>query len=340
MKETTTPLGRQTEITGLPPFPLHVFVRFLAAYVLGIGVFFLLQSPVLESILGGTLLVPGELDAFVLVLPALAIGFLCHAVRADLSVPWPRPLQIGLAFGLLAVTMVLSYAVTHYTHDALAAIAAALEQVPSFLHIGLYALAMTLYVVLLLPMAVTPFLFVPWVILRTIRPPLLMLVALVVTYLYASIAEYVFHVVAAPVTLFLATRVLLIFSGDVVSLPDHWRLGYRSFFVNYGPACSGFTAIILILAAFFYLRARARARPPLLSFPVIVAVILPFLVLIPINALRIAAIMMIGASSPALAIWLFHSIIGTVLFLAVFAGYLRMIVPWALGSGHAKGRQG
>jgi exosortase/archaeosortase family protein len=60
-----------------------------------------------------------------------------------------------------------------------------------------------------------------------------------------------------------------------------------------------------------------------------------------INAIRIAAIMVVGAFAPDLALTLFHSAVGSLLFLAVFLLYMRAVVPLvfgAAGSGPCRGR--
>jgi len=141
---------------------------------------------------------------------------------------------------------------------------------------------------------------------------------------------------AAHLTFLMVKTILRAFVSGVIADPATRTIGCRGFDVEIAATCSGLEGIGLILAfgvAWLWLfRREFRFPHALLLIPASVAAIFP------INALRITALILIGAAgAPGVAMGGFHSQAGWIAFNAVAAAFALTAqrLPWVTVPGRA-----
>jgi exosortase/archaeosortase family protein len=243
--------------------------------------------------------------------------------RTDIAWPqWRQILASSLCL-ILAVVFVFDY--THPDHAALIDQMTLANQSPAFygpLLTGVY------YMVLFLPFLPACATVFSWRFLRDVRWGLLGPYIVAIAYVFSSFAAVKYHDLAVRPIMFFSRGVLNLFSPDVQANPQTLEMAYKSFAVAIGPACGGLrfsTVFTVLFGTIWYSLARQRDCR---HGRAVLAYIGGLALLFVLNVLRIVAIMLVGSRWPDVGVMLFHGSIGFILFLFVFALYLRFVVPW------------
>jgi len=117
-----------------------------------------------------------------------------------------------------------------------------------------------------------------------------------------------------------------VFPGDALLTPP-LSLRVQNFGVIIGESCSGVFSIFLFSALFALLIALDVRK--IIPWRAAVLFVLAMVGLFLVNVLRVYLIVLVGALyDPALAVGLFHSYVGTVLFLLFFVAFVWYCAPW------------
>lgn len=183
------------------------------------------------------------------------------------------------------------------------------------------AVRYTWLMMLLIPMA---FLWIPVSVLRQYKSIFLFGVIALAGYMWLAVLRITLHDVLAPTLLHAAYAVLQLMSGSTAIEPDTLRLQAGEFRAYIGPPCLGLdsAALLLFLWSFVWFQ---KAKQGYVSHVLMGSMLLGgLLTLALLNVVRIAVLMVVGSTSPELAVDLFHSAIGGVLFLVVFIVMLQL----------------
>lgn len=234
-------------------------------------------------------------------------------------------LQVGLGLCMIVLAVALSIVITHpnlqwqdIMHDfAKENALVGSPLVASFLSFSLMW-SLPGAMVLLLP---GDWLAAHW------RSIILFVIGLAVC-LFVSVFEALYHRLFAIALLQATAFFLSFFTTDLSVDVVRWVLRVKTFTVTVGPACSGLGYLLLFTCFFIAMVHRIgehgsirRLRTATLYCAGIVGTFL-------LNALRIASIMAVGTANPKLAMNLFHSSIGAILFFLFFVLFLEVTKRW------------
>ena len=124
-------------------------------------------------------------------------------------------------------------------------------------------------------------------------------------------------------TLWLASKLIMLFEQDGFSDAAKFIFGTRSFSVHIEPVCSGFEGmgLTLVFASAYLLVFRGQLRFPRALLIPLAGVACAWL----LNVLRLVALVLIGThGSRGLAVGIFHSLAGTLAFCAVALGLIAI----------------
>lgn len=302
---------------------LGVAARLIICAALVVVLFAALRSATLAAWIGSPFAGPYRLGMF----PSLFLIFLAVVallLRRNLSAPLP-PIDrrhILAASIALILSFLLLALVTHVPSGAR-------EDVRSFLAasplVSRLAIGLPLLVAHLLLSASLLALLFPATFLRAHAALFLAGLIFLVTFLLASVLGQHFADVLVQNILALVAMLLAPFlpAGSLHRAGSTLTLGHFS--VGVAPPCLGLdlTLAFLALAALPLLLQRERLRP----LRALSVLLLFALILFALNAVRIAILLLIGAAFPGVAVMLFHSVLGSVLFLLAFVAYVRLLLP-------------
>lgn len=173
-----------------------------------------------------------------------------------------------------------------------------------------------LYLSLIVPLAMC---FVPGSFLRRHRWPLIFGCLLIVLFLCGEIINYYYFRLSGPLLAEAVQWLMSHFPNGGMERASRWHVAYRGFQVMIGPACTDFSAMVLLIGmlGFVWWRRRPSTRRAWLAASTIM--VGGVAGLFGINVLRIALIMVVGTWWPSFAIGLFHSSIGALVLFAYTA---------------------
>ena len=157
------------------------------------------------------------------------------------------------------------------------------------------------------------------------RRPLFGAGAALLVYLWLAVVVIALHRYLAPPVLAMSAVLLHSVAPQSLSYPDRLTLVNGRFTAVIGPQCLGLDAMVLFLSVWpllWYLAARKRRlnhyRAALGLFAGLAGLAL-------LNCMRIALIMVIGASMPAAATEFFHGAAGSVIFFIMLVALLPFL---------------
>ncbi len=311
-------------------FPWPVFLRLVAAWAVGAGFLHLLTWQRFAALLPRTALIV-SLDSsitFGAFLPLMGAVLWCAAARTRLPAPpFPSAVQVLMALPIACIAAVLAFSAQYPPPAALPWFA----QFPAASPLAVNAISAAVVLALLvLPMAAALLLLFPWRWLRERRLPLVAAFLIVAAYFFSFAAGLAYHALTVGFTLRLAMATLALLPGTTAGVPEHWWIQYEGFRLNVGPGCSGLPVVVIFATLFAAFCWRFPPRSPIAAVKAALGGLLPCALLPVVNAFRIAAIAVVGAHAPGLAVALLHGTGGTLLFLLLFLAYTRIIVPRVL----------
>jgi exosortase/archaeosortase family protein len=306
----------------------RVATRLAIVFTVATTVRYALPSGWLSDLTGKLALQPtNTFGTPIILLGSLMIAFVLLArdklQESDLS--WPSLSQLGITTALFLATIWIIFTYTHPGNAVLRDILTMAAISPGF-----YAplLSSVLYTAILAPL-VPAFGFVfSWRFLRRFWIPLVGMYFVVVLLLFSAVATARIYAHTVAFVLGLTSGLLRLVSPDVQVNVAKATLTFKSFTAGIGPQCVGMrlTGVFTVLFAAVWIQL-AREHNCHHS-RAIIAYLAALVLMFALNIIRIAAIMVVGSVWPGVGVMLFHGSIGFVLFLAVFALYLRLVVPW------------
>ena len=291
--------------------------------VMSVNVF---PSEWLARIKGKPSLVPTKIEGLPLIVLALLLVAFVLLYRksfdsADLGFPKKKQAVFGWASMLLL--MLIVYNSLHPDYATLIALQAKAQNSSMF-----YAslLGGGFYTILLLPFVVGLFTMFRVSFLSSLKWPLVAIVLLTVFSIFGLFLEVQYFSFVYKPTMMLVEFLLILMQHPADIGPAYMQVSLANFSVNVGPACSGFrfaTIFTILYGLVWFSKERSgNARHGRLFLLYLGGLVMLFVV----NVLRIALIVLVGKYYPVFAAALFHNLIGTVLFLFVFYGYIKKVV--------------
>lgn len=319
-------MKKQPHIAGMFSAEYSVLRRLFLLCALTFATFFLLQTKKVTILIGVPSFLPQGFNAF----PLLLIFFCClFFFRKEKShfpkkLPWPDMSQLLIAVLFWITAMHFATWITRppywlgYYYEYLTQTYK--ETGVSFLVAGLYSS------LLLSPLVAYTFLLFPLAFLQTFRRYFLGGLLLLLLYIFASIAEYFYHLLTVQTVLRLSAAFMQIFSPDVVLRADKWEIGYGEYLALVGPLCSGFSIFVLFIGMFAYMWSQQATKLRKDSKRGFLILAGGLILLFGLNIVRIAGLVMLGSVAPAFATQLIHGVGSGVLLLGVGWGYLRLLL--------------
>ncbi len=237
----------------------------------------------------------------------------------------PSVLQIILSILGVAVFVVAGFIATHPTDAVFTAMVTFIAQervIGGPLIASYLASMMTLSAIPLF------FFFFPFDFIQRYRKKIFFLFCGLEFCLFSTVLEAMYHSFFSEYIL--RTVVILVrpFFSSVYADPARSILSVQNFLVRVGPACSGLSFLILFISFFFYILFSHSPAVIIRKHRATLVLLAGIIGLFFINALRIASIMMVGTFAPNLAMNLFHSGVGVVLFFIFFLLFLPTMKRW------------
>ncbi len=288
----------------------------------------LLSSPFLEQLTGLEFVHPTGMNTspidWLLILLLLFFGSTYTTYQKDDRNP-PHLLQIVLALVGVVCVATLGFFATHPTDavfHSMVAFINAQRVIGGPLIASYLASMMTLVVIPLL------FLFFPLAFLRRYRQKIFFLFLGLQFCLFSTVLEAMYHSFFSEYLLKAVVFLIHPFSADVYADPARSILSVQNFLVRVGPACSGLSFLILFISFFCYVLYSHSQKQHIHTPHAVILFVVGVFSLFFLNALRIASIMIVGTVAPNLAMNLFHSGVGVVLFFLFFLLFLPTMKKW------------
>lgn len=300
--------------------------RLLLFCALTFATFFLLQSDAVSRLTATRSLLPSGFNALPMLLIAIFCAFFFYRYRQTFGkkpLPLPGAYQVGMGLLFWCMTIVAAWWMTHppfWMESAWQAFAQRYEGT------GVAYLAALLYASLFLPMTAYAVLLFPFSFLQKHRVFLLSGFLLFLLYLFASVAEILYHRMTVQPVLHAVAFLLGLLPGDAVLHASRWEIGYGSYLAIVGPLCSAFSIFLLFVGmfAFAWSEYAPRNNQQLRGALVLLS---GLVLLFGANIVRIAVLVLLGSVAPASATHLIHGA-GSGLFLLVIGWfYLRALLP-------------
>ncbi len=313
-------------------------VRLFVIAGLTIGSIALISSSWLGNLLGHSYVGPagGNASPYVVFVLLLAIFYFTHRENRDAKLALPNARQTLLGLFVFVACLLVSYGATHPSPARFFAMHSFIQSFPVA---GGPLVAATLYWSLFLPVVGAFMLWLPQSYIWRYKYDLAFLGVTFVLYLYTAVLDAVYHLVAAPFILGQTAWLLAFFPGTVVADLARLQLTYDDFAVLIGPVCTGLNIMMLYTAGFIFFWWKAQATPhPLVPVRALTVLCGGLAALYILNIVRIALIMIIGASFPGLGVELFHSSAGVVIAGLSCLLVLPLLLPWMTGRNQSKPR--
>ncbi len=323
------PRQSQSAPARLPHSERDLWLRLGAAWLLALGVTWLLQTEAPDAFFRHPLMVRTAPLSWAYALPLVLFGLWGLAVRSEArSLPrLPRPSFEQILFAALAagVLLIVSLWLLHPSPAHFAQLQAFARQYPAA---GDPLLNALLGAYLLLPALPLPFLFLPLSLLLHHRSGLLLGLLGALGFLLFPVLESAYFGLTGPPLTAAVRGILSLLPAGLPGGMNRWEVGYDDFVVTVGYACTEFSSVALLIGLFAVALRNPGGRASVSPLRAALVLALGIVLLWLLNVLRIAAIVVIGSYHRAFALTLFHSGIGLLLFLVFFLVFVKAALPW------------
>jgi exosortase/archaeosortase family protein len=179
------------------------------------------------------------------------------------------------------------------------------------------------------------FLFFPLHFLRANRLKIFFIFIGLQFCLFVTVLEAVYHSFFSPYLLKTVVAIIHLFLQNVYADPARSILSANNFLVRVGPACSGLSFLILFISFFSYVLWSFSRKAQIQKIRAAIIFFTGILLMFLLNAFRIASIMILGTVAPNLAMNLFHSAVGAIMFFLFFLLFLPVMKKWVF-VGHGR----
>ena len=245
------------------------------------------------------------------------------------SLPWPNFDQAFPAVLLWGMVMILSIWISHPSQDIYSKM-----QFYALMHpeTGAPLIAVLLGIIELLPTLPLMLLLFPSSVLSQSRKRMMAGFFLLLLYAFGPVLEAAYYRLVGPPLIHTVRTIIGLIPGTQPEDLNRWEIGYGTFKVTLGYACTDFSALILFIGLFGLVWWRMAGKHSIVHTKAIIALAGGILSLWILNILRITSIVLIGASYPTFALSLFHSAVGIVIFLVFFLVYVKVALPLVVKS--------
>jgi len=161
---------------------------------------------------------------------------------------------------------------------------------------------------------------------------------LLVLYGMGPVIEASYYRLVGPPLVTVVRGLLFLIPGTIPPNLNRWEIGYGSFKVTLGYACTDFSALMLFIGLFGLVWWQMTKKRRIDHAKAMIALACGIIALWILNVLRITLIVLIGSVYPAFALTLFHSAVGIVIFLCFFLAYVKVVLPMVVAMKN-KGRR-
>lgn len=308
---------------------LSVWIRCCVAFGLSFASTAFIESRMVENALRRPLIQPVGIDASPVLMLGIFLGLYAWSlIRDDLKkkkLGWPSFDQIFPALLLWASIIVLAVWLTHPSGHVYSRIQLYALRNPET---GPPAVASALSVIELLPAIPLVLLVFPFSLIRQSLGRVFIGGLLLLVYAIGPVLEAAYYGLTGPPLVTTVRSILSLIPGTVPANLSRWEIGYGTFRVTLGYACTDFSALLLFIGLFGLVWWHMAKKRHIMHVRAIGALLTGIVSLWMLNALRITLIVLIGSKYPTFALNLFHSGVGIVIFLCFFIAYVKLVLPF------------
>lgn len=312
---------------------LSIWIRCALVFLCTYGSAVIVRSRIVETALQRSLIEPTGVEASPLMIFGVLLCLYAWSLQRDdlkkKSLPWPNFDQAFPAVLLWGMVMIFSIWISHPSQDIFSRM-----QFYALMHpeIGAPLIAVLLGIIELLPALPLVLLFFPSPILSHSRKRMMAGSLLLLLYAFGPVLEAAYYRLVGPPLIHAIRTIIALMPGTQPVDLNRWEIGYGTFKVTLGYACTDFSALILFIGLFGLVWWRMAGKHRINHGRAITALLGGILSLWILNILRITSIVMIGAWHPTFALTLFHSAVGIVIFLIFFLAYVKVVLPMVVTS--------
>jgi exosortase/archaeosortase family protein len=227
--------------------------------------------------------------------------------------------------GALALVLctVLSLVITHPSPLLSGRMFGIMEAYPE---IGGPFMGAVVYLIMVLPLVPALACFIPPIVLRPRLGLLGFGAALFMAFLFSEVVNAYYYYLTGPFIVSSVKAVLSLISHAPDAPVGRWGISFGDFRVMLGYSCTELSSFLLFFGLVGFSWWRYRPQGFLRNAGLFVLVVMGLVFLWFLNIARIVAVMMVGSLNPELAIGIFHSAAGPILFFGFFLVYIRFVL--------------
>lgn len=281
-----------------------------------------------ENALRRPLIQPIGIDASPVLMFGVFLGLYAWSlIRDDLKkkrMRWPSFDQIFPVLLIWASVVVFAVWLTHPSGHVYSQIQLYALRNPET---GPPAVASVLSIIELLPAIPLVLLVFPFTLIRQSLGRVFIGGLLLAVYAIGPVLEAAYYRLTGPPLVTAVRSILSIIPGTIPANLSRWEIGYGTFRVTLGYACTDFSALLLFIGLFGLVWWQMAKKRHIMHLRAIGALLGGIVSLWILNVLRITLIVLIGSKYPSFALNLFHSGVGIVIFLCFFIAYVKLVLP-------------